>query len=110
MILSFPAGAAEQTAKYYNAEGRRDPFIPLVAGGVRPSGSLMNVETPDDLILEGIAYDPAGSLVIVNGSMLKEGEVVGNTKVLRIEPSKVTFEVNGMESVKEVHPNSQGGQ
>lgn len=46
----------------------------------------------DDLRIEGIAHDPhhsAGSLVVVNGTFLKEGDVYQNYKILKINPNSV---------------------
>lgn len=108
MIFFAVTAEAAETQRHYDPGGRRDPFIPLIAGGARPSGSLMSVEVPEDLILEGIAYDPAGSIVVVNGTMLKQGEQVGNTRLLRVDASRAVFEVNGVQVTKEVNPNLPG--
>jgi hypothetical protein len=104
IIFCDPLWATEVPAKLYNPKGRRDPFIALVGSSVRSTGNLLSVEGPEDLNVEGIAFDPAGSVVVVNGSVMKEGETVGNVKVVRVGSTNATFEVNGFEFVKEVYP------
>lgn len=75
----------------YNAKGRRDPFIPLVT----PDGMLLKLdreEVKGDLSLEGIIYDKNGvSYAIVNGSVVKIGDIINGNQVLRIETNKVIF-------------------
>ena len=58
--------------------------------------NAQGVENIDELSIEGVVYDPArGSVVIVNGAILKEGEELGNVKVLEIKPEGAKFLVNG---------------
>ena len=95
LLSQFAGFAAEQ--KTYNAHGKRDPFVPLVTSTMKSSASgLLGVENIDELSIEGVVYDPArGSVVIVNGAILKEGEELGNVKVLEIKPEGAKFLVNG---------------
>jgi len=84
------AGAAEQYV--YESKGKRDPFIALVTS----DGRLLKLDTDEevkgDLNLEGIIYDKNGvSFAIVNGAVVKIGDVVGDNQVLRIEKEKVIF-------------------
>lgn len=88
----------------YNSHGKRDPFLPLVTLTTKESSGLLGVESIDEIVVEGIVYDPKnGSIVIVNGSVLKEGEDIGNVKVLEIKPNGATFSVNGMEGFKAMY-------
>src|SRR3989338_5005104 len=81
--------ADEKTS--YNARGRRDPFIPLVTLTMKSSSSnLLGIDNIEDLTVEGVVYDPKqGSVVIVNGAVLREGEELGGVKVLKVESKGV---------------------
>ena len=89
----------------YTAKGKRDPFVQLVTTGARPSaGGLLSVESIEEITVEGIVY--AGhkdSIVVANGSVMKEGDEVGNVKVLEIKPDGAVFAVNGVESYKPLY-------
>ncbi len=87
----------------YDPKGRRDPFLPLVTAQSRDAAGLMGIESGDDIAIEGIVYDPKGSMVIVNGSVMKEGEESGNLKVVSIDPKGVVFAVNGIEEYKPLY-------
>ncbi len=95
--------AAEQ--EIYDAHGKRDPFVPLVTTSMKSSSSgLLGVENIDELSIEGVVYDPGhGSIVVVNGAILKEGEELGNVKVLKINPEGAKFLVNGTEGCKPIY-------
>ena len=103
LTISFVAGAADQ--KIYEAHGKRDPFIPLVTTTMKSSSlGLLSVENFDDLSIEGVVYDPVhGSIVIVNGAILKEGEELGVVKVLEVKPEGARFLINGMEGFKPIY-------
>ncbi|OIO37941.1 MAG: hypothetical protein AUJ72_03490 [Candidatus Omnitrophica bacterium CG1_02_46_14] len=100
--LSF-VNAAEQ--EMHNAHGKRDPFVPLVTTTMKSSSSgLLGIENIDELSIEGVVYDPGhGSVVIVNGAILKEGEELGSVKVLKISPEGARFLVNGAEGFKPIY-------
>ncbi len=88
----------------YDSHGKRDPFSPLVTSTIKQAPGLLGIETVEDVILEGIIYDPKkGSVVILNGSVLKEGEEFANLKVLAVKPDGVALSVNGVESFKTVY-------
>lgn len=78
----------------YDSHGKRDPF--LIASKAR------TIVAEDDgymthLKLEGVVVDPKGnSIAIVNGEMLKEGDQIGESIVVkRISNQGVEFENNG---------------
>ena len=97
MMLSVGTGFAAQE-KLYDAAGKRDPFVPPYASSAGVTAGLVSVETIDELVVEGIIYDPKnGSFTVLNGSLLKQGELSGNVKVLDIQPDKVFVSVNGVE-------------
>ncbi len=86
----------------YNSNGKRDPFLPLVS----KDGYLVNRESDmpvSDMNLEGIIYDQNGnSLAIINGSILKIGDKIGNYTVTKIEKRKVMLLGNTEESTLEL--------
>lgn len=90
---------AEDAAFAYNSMGKRDPFIPLFAEKSKSSTtSLENVQSIEDVALEGLAYDAAGgSIVILNGIVVSESEKVGNVKVLKVSQTSVMLSINGIE-------------
>ncbi|NQT46389.1 MAG: hypothetical protein HQ593_02775 [Candidatus Omnitrophica bacterium] len=93
----------------YQAEGKRDPFIPLVAAGMRMVEGLGMVETIEDLTLEGIVFDPGGnSVAIINGVILTEGGVVNNLRIKKIEADNVQLYLNEMEY--RLHLIKEGGE
>ena len=88
----------------YSARGKRDPFTQLISKTSRQASGLIGVETAEELSVEGIVYDSAkGSIVIANGSVLREGEELGNVKVVKIKNDGVLFSVNGIESFKPIY-------
>jgi hypothetical protein len=79
----------------YSAEGRRDPFISLMATGeVRPMLS--------DLALIGVIFDPAGQrsvAVLIDATTgetyrVKTGQTIGRMKLQRIGQRDVTLQVD----------------
>ena len=101
-LVSQPCVAEESL---YTAKGKRDPFVQLVTTGTRQAaGGLLSVESMEEITVEGIVY--AGhkdSIVIANGSVMKEGDEVGNVKVLEIKPDGAVFSVNGVEAYKPLY-------
>ncbi len=101
IIFSSCAEAAE-VKDLYKASDLRDPFVPLVTQNQTPVASgLLGVERIEEISIQGIVYDPKnGSIVIVNDALLKEGEEQGAVKVLKVEPNRVLFMVNGVQAYK----------
>ena len=96
-----PKLAFDREVFAYPAEGRRDPFKPLV-GGPGSSGPLFQ-----DLALRGIIYSPDArrsvALVQVGGRRtfrLRRGDIIGNARVLEIQPLRVRFAVENFGTVR----------
>ena len=108
ILMSSYAAATEKSL--YEAHGKRDPFIPLVTANMKSSSSnLLGVDSIDDLVVEGVVYDPEhGSVVIVNGTILKEGEEFGGVKILKVKSNGATFSINGTEGFKEIYQEESG--
>lgn len=84
----------------YPGGSRRDPFKPLV--GRESLGPLF-----DDLTLKGIIYssDPTRSIVLIqDGSKrlyrIKRGDVVGNSRIVEIQPLAVRFAVENFGMIR----------
>lgn len=97
-IIGLVRAASAADAAVYDPHQRRDPFVPLVTQTTREASGLAGIESAEELKIEGIVYDPKGSVVIVNGTVLKEGEEVGALKVVKIDPAGVLINVNGTDS------------
>lgn len=97
IIGSVQAVLADETAAY-DTHQRRDPFVPLVTQSIREASGLAGIESADELKIEGVVCDPKGSVVIVNGTVLKEGEEVGALKIVKIDPGGAHISINGSES------------
>src|SRR3989338_2399037 len=70
MICGVEAATSGEDSLYHS-HGKRDPFVPLITMTSREAAGLLGVENIDDIIIEGIVYDPKhGSVAIVNGSVL----------------------------------------
>ena len=103
MICEAKVAVTTEQASY-DAHGKRDPFVPLVTLTTKQAAGLLGVESIDEIVIEGIVYDPKhGSVVVVNGSILKEGEDLGNVKVIRIQPDGAVFSINGTEEFKTMY-------
>jgi cysteine synthase len=95
---------AEPTAFEYHADGRRDPFVPLVGvvvtrGGARGVGDILSIE---DVSLQGILVGPDGAkMVIINGEMIKEGDKIGTVTIESIGNNAVKIKIE--DEVHEIH-------
>jgi len=76
----------------YNAQGRRDPFWPLVT----PSGAIITHEqdlTITDLILEGILTESeTHNIAIINGRILNKEDTIGCFVIKEITPDTVILQ------------------
>ena len=91
LIMLFAAApvTAQESAFTYDDHGKRDPFWPLVG----ESGNIISYETDfaiTDLVLEGIMAGTEGShIAIINGRIVKTGDVLGNFTILDVQPESV---------------------
>lgn len=90
---SFPIFATGQGENnfVYQDNGKRDPFWPLVSS----SGNIINYDSDlsvTDMVLEGIMFDNNNNAIaIVNGKVVKKGDVVGDFTVESLEQNQVIF-------------------
>ena len=102
MIVSESQVQAEELV--YRSHGRRDPFAPLVTLSAKASAGLAGIESAEDLVIEGVVYDPKhGSVVVVNGSVMKEGEESGGLRVIQIKADGAWFSINGSKVFKPMY-------
>lgn len=100
-IICLDLSAFATEAVTYDGHAKRDPFVPLVTDSSQQASGLLGVESIDEVVIEGVVYDPKkGSIVIVNGSVLREGEESGSVKVLQVKPDGALVSVNGAEAFK----------
>jgi hypothetical protein len=106
-----PKLAFDREVFAYPAEGRRDPFRPL-SGGPGSGGPLFA-----DLALRGIIYSPdvrrSVALVMVGGKRtyrLRRGDIIGNARVLEIQPLRVRFAVENFGTVRNEVLELRGGK
>ncbi|OQB16565.1 MAG: hypothetical protein BWY16_00028 [Candidatus Omnitrophica bacterium ADurb.Bin205] len=93
--LIFSISSFAQDEFIYDAKGERNPFMPLITA----EGMLIKVkprQATGGLELEGIIFDNISmSYAIVNGSVVKVGDFVGDYQVLKIQEDRVLFIKDG---------------
>ncbi len=104
-VIIFSMSSVSAEPVQYASKGKRDPFVQLVATSKQAIGGLLGVESVDEIVVEGIMMDadPINSVVVANGSVLKEGEEVGDVKLIKIQADGAVFSVNGMEEFKALY-------
>ena len=89
--ISYTAGDVFK----YDDKGKRDPFTPLAGSSVEGAEGLETIQSIDDVKLEGIIWAPTtGSIALLNGVALKEGDTVGIVHVAKIEKNRVAITIN----------------
>ena len=97
IFVSSASADGKEGGSIYDSKGRRDPFTPLITGSGRGYTGLRDVETLDDIILEGILWDGEGnSIAVLNGEIIKEDDVISNIGILEILPGSVLLEIDGV--------------
>ncbi|MDP2911791.1 MAG: general secretion pathway protein GspB [Candidatus Omnitrophota bacterium] len=98
-MIVISEACAEDVFKY-NAKNKRDPFVPLISESGGYASDAYEASAVEDIRLEGIVWDEVkGSIAIINGEIVKEGDALGSIKVLKINKDNVVFDVSG-ESIK----------
>jgi len=104
------AAGGEEKAFVYDSKGKRDPFVSLIKSRVMGYASLENIESVDELVLEGILWDgEANSIAIVNGVILKKGDTINNVEVIKIMPKKVFLQIDDTEHELNLGEREKGG-
>ncbi len=112
-VAADQEAAKPQQPFQYNAEGRRDPFMPLVRDGKLISVQGVVTETARP-VLYGILWDPRGaSLALINDSEVRVGDVIGTYRVTEIRQDAVVLANGGPPLVLQISfdtpPTPPGG-
>jgi len=100
-VVGFTAAAYAKTPAReftYDDHNKRDPFIPLVTkdGKIMPGAKTDSEIETEQIVLEGIIWDPQGnSVAIMNGKLVKEQERVFDFQVLKIKQTGVILQKGG---------------
>ena len=94
-LMIFSVAWAEEIR--YDSGHRRDPFVPLAdQSGFEREGDLGK----SGLGIEGIVFDPkGGSYAVINEKILREGQSINQTKLIRIEKDRLIFVQEGEEKI-----------
>ena len=106
---SLPTDPVGQERIAYDSKGKRDPFLPLITGEKGTVMGLEMVETIDDVRLEGVIMDAAGSsMAVINDTLLMEGEKQYSVTLKRVENNSVVIYVHDKEHT--VYLITEGGE
>ena len=94
-ILAISISFGENIFKY-DPKDKRDPFTPLVDRDGNLLPEYRPATTAVTLNLEGIVWSEKGeSYAIISGAVLREGEMIGDYTVKKIERSRVVLSRGG---------------
>lgn len=94
-ILAISLSFSEVVFKY-DPKNKRDPFTPLVDKDGNLLPEYRPTTTDVTLNLEGIVWSEKGeSYAIISGAVLREGEMLGDYIVKKIERSRVILSRGG---------------
>ena len=95
-----PAVPKRTTSLVYDAQGRRDPFVPLVKDGRLLGVAPERQAATEAPVLYGILWDPSGkSIALINDLEVKVGDDVGSYHVMEIRQDAVVLTREGGEPV-----------
>lgn len=81
----------------YDKANRRDPFVPLVGPHALHGRGVMG---NGGFHIEGIIFDPSGgSVALMAGEIVREGDEIQGAKLVRILPDRVVFLQEGEETI-----------
>lgn len=86
----------------YDSKGKRDPFFQTE--NVKPSGDIIQAvekKTPREIlkdrgiVINSIVWDPKKPAILINDSILEEGDSIQGVIIRNIEKDSVFFEIEG---------------
>lgn len=108
MILPLSSAQADEKQLVYDAHGKRDPFVPLVRTGAGTADDDSGIQSPEDVNIEGVMFDPQnGSSVVANGSVYEEGQMMGQVKLVKVLEDRVILSQDGVEVVKMIYDEDE---
>jgi hypothetical protein len=78
-------------------------FAALSHYGLCFSAPKVVVEKPKVGVVNGVVYSPGSSCAVVDGAMVREGDVIGDIAVVGIQDSTVAFSKSGVNWQQEVN-------
>jgi hypothetical protein len=103
LLFFWFSGYAQEEQFKYDSKGKRNPFIPLVTSDGRLIKLKEEEEKKAEFALEGIVYSQYGiSYAIFNGEVVKVGDKIGESQVLKIEERRVILIKDGQISETEL--------
>ena len=112
-LLILTNSAIYATSSFtYDSGSRRDPMVPLVdKNGVYIITSPQQQTSINDVYLQGITYDVSGgSIAVINGELVKEGEQIGTLNVKKIGPDFVVIIIEDKEYVLNIFKEAGDGK
>jgi hypothetical protein len=93
VIINFKISFLRPEEEFkYDPKGKRDPFVPLIGPGGEYITPFTQIKSVSDLKLEGVIWDPQGeSLAIINGKIVKEGDLFDGITIDKIYSDKITI-------------------
>lgn len=97
-VVDFAFSDEEQFI--YDSNHRRDPFSPLVSSSGEMLQASPSVLSAENISLEGIIWDPKGvSVAIINGTIVKEGDMVDTIAIKKIADNYVVVLIGDAEKI-----------
>lgn len=94
------SSTALRTPVNYSSAQLRDPFVSVIKKEAKPEKSnLENTELPkidpDKFKVEGLIWGSKFTQAIINGVVLREGDLIDGAEVIKIEKDGVTLDYSG---------------
>lgn len=90
--VSLAAEPEQRKIFVYDAQDKRDPFLPLVSSDGRVLEPQIVKGSEGRPQIEGIIYEAGGSsYAVVNAEVVRAGDTIGGYQVLEIHPEKIVF-------------------
>lgn len=112
LFLLLPSAIllVEEGKFVYNGHDKRDPFYPMVSDQGEFLASVEKTESLNsELTLEGIVWDErGGSVAIIGGAVVQQGERVGMYQVKTIQKASVLLQSEGGELILRMPAEEKG--
>ncbi|MDD4294360.1 MAG: hypothetical protein PHP69_02475 [Candidatus Omnitrophica bacterium] len=96
VFLSFMFFCMNGFAEYEFSERFRDPFDSLVSDTGQILAYKMKTRMPK-IILNGVLFLPEGNSAIINNEVVREGEIIGTVKLIKITENSIVIEDEGLQ-------------
>ncbi len=104
-VFSFGASAQTDSSGINAEEILRDPTAPLFStAGSAPQANLFSLVS--SYKVTSILLRPNMKIAVINSRQVREGDVIGNAEVVKIDKNSVTLQVAGEDQVLELYSGS----